>query len=109
MQDGSTGEPIDRNRRTLYAAGLGAVPQDDALARKWLGMASDQGNADAQFALDLYYPDPVNGPRLPQGVVPGVVKFMEQLAREEQCSPPQSRQQQRAGQRRGRQPKGRRR
>ncbi len=56
-------------------------------------MASDQGIANAQFVLDLYYPDLVNGPRLPEGAVPGIVKFVEQLAREEQCSPPQSRQQ----------------
>jgi TPR repeat protein len=87
---------------TIYATGRG-VPQDDALARKWLTMASDKGIANAQFIFDLYYPDPVNGPRLPEGVVPGVVKFMEKQAREQQCSPPQSRQQRRAGQRRNRQ------
>ena len=93
---------------TIYATGRG-VPQDDALARKWLTMASDQGIANAQFILDLYYPDPVNGPRLPEGVVPGVVKFMEKQAREQQCSPPQSRQQRRAEQRRNRRRDARRR
>jgi TPR repeat protein len=93
----------------MYATGLSAVPQDHALARKWLTMASDKGIANAQYVLDLYYPDPVNGPRLPQGVVPGIVKFVQRLAREEQCSPPQSRQQRRAEQRRSRQRKARRR
>ena len=94
---------------TMYATGLAVVPQDNALAHEWLTMASDKGIANAQYVFDLYYPDPVNGPRLPEGVVPGIVKSLQRLAREEQCAPPQSRQQRRAEQRRSRQRKARRR
>ena len=79
----------------MYASGLG-VPQDDMLARKWLGMASDQGVANAQYIYDLHYPDPVNGPRLPPGVVPGVVTLHEKLARDEQSSAPKNRHERRA-------------
>jgi TPR repeat protein len=74
----------------MYASDRGA-PQNHELARKWLGLASDQGIASAQFVYDLYFPDPVNGARLPPGVVPGIAKMMVKLAREEQSSPPHNR------------------
>ena len=61
---------------TLYALG-GPFPQDHELACELLSKAAAQGLPNALFALDVLYPDEVNGPHVPVEVVPKVEEFVQ--------------------------------
>ena len=65
---------------TMYASGYGAL-KDRKLSRRLLTDATARGIINAQFMLDLHFPDRVNGPRVPRGSVPGVVRFLRELAK----------------------------
>jgi TPR repeat protein len=55
----------------MYHNGQG-VPQDDAEALKWLSLAADQSNADAQCNLGLMYAD---GWGVPKDIVRALMWF----------------------------------
>ena len=62
----------------MYAVGVG-VAQDDAAAREWLDKSAAQGFSVALFTLDVFYPDKINGPRVPAEIVPRVEQFRREL------------------------------
>jgi hypothetical protein len=60
----------------MYVMGTG-VAQDEVTAREWLEKSAAQGFSKALFLLDVYYPDEINGPRVPAEIVPEVERFIK--------------------------------
>ena len=63
-----------------YALGIG-VAQDEVAAREWLNKSAAQGFPGSLFMLDVFYPDEINGPRVPAEIVPEVEQFVKDLAK----------------------------
>jgi uncharacterized protein len=64
----------------MYALGVG-VAQDDVAAQEWLNKSAAQGFPKSLFLLDAFYPDKINGPRVPPEIVPEVEQFVKDLAK----------------------------
>jgi len=64
----------------FYAMGFG-VSQDAVAGREWLNKSAAQGFGEALFLLDAFYPDKINGPRVPAEFVPEVEQFVKDLAK----------------------------
>jgi TPR repeat protein len=60
----------------IYAMGTG-VAQDEVAAREWLNKSAAQGFSGSLFMLDVFYPDEINGPRVPPEIVPEVEQFIK--------------------------------
>jgi TPR repeat protein len=64
----------------MYVMGFG-VSKDEVAAREWLDKSAAQGFPESLFLLDAFYPDKINGPRVPPEIVPEVEQFVKDLAK----------------------------